>query len=110
VVRRVDRPALGINWDPGAAYQGGEEVPYPAGFDQFRSFIRHVHFKDVTTEPDTGARSVVVDGVIDWRGAFAALRADGFDGYISVETHRRPKIASTFQLLERLRGLVAQLD
>ena len=108
LVRRVDHPALGVNWDPGAAYQGGEEVPYPDGFAQLRPFVRHVHFKDVATEPATGARTVVVDGVIDWHGAFAALRADGFDGYISVETHRRPKIASTFQMLQRLRGLVAQ--
>jgi sugar phosphate isomerase/epimerase len=108
LVRRVDHPALGINWDPGAAYQGGEEVPYPDGFSQLRSFIRHVHFKDVTTEPGTGARTVVVDGVIDWRGAFAALREDGFDGYISVETHRRPKIDSTYRMLERLRRLVPE--
>jgi len=106
IVRRVDHPALGINWDPGAAYQGGEEVPFPDGFDLLRPYIRHVHFKDVTTEP-TGARTVVVDGVIDWRGAFAALRADNFDGYISVETHRRPKIDSTFRMLERLRALIA---
>ena len=83
-------------------------MPYPDGFEQFRPFIRHVHFKDVTTEPATGARTVVVDGVIDWRGAFAALRSDSFDGYISVETHRRPKIDSTFQMLQRLRGLIAE--
>src|SRR5262245_33793645 len=31
IVRRVMHPALGINWDPGAAYQGGEEVPFPDG-------------------------------------------------------------------------------
>jgi sugar phosphate isomerase/epimerase len=107
LVRRVQHPALGINWDPGAAFQGGEDVPFPDGFDQLRPYIRHVHFKDVILEPHTGNRIVVVDGVIDWPGAFAALRDDGFDGYISVETHRRPKVESTYRMLQRLRGLVA---
>jgi sugar phosphate isomerase/epimerase len=107
IVRRADHPALGINWDPGAAFQGGEDVPFPNGFDQYRPYIRHVHFKDVMLEPGTGNRIVVVDGVIDWAGAFAALREDGFDGYISVETHRRPKVESTYRMLQRLRGLVA---
>ncbi len=107
LVRRVQHPALGVTWDPGAAFQGGEDVPFPEGFDQLRSAIRHVHFKDVLREPGTGNRIVVVDGVIDWAGAFAALRDDGFDGYISVETHRRPKVESTYRMLQRLRGLVA---
>jgi sugar phosphate isomerase/epimerase len=109
IVRRVMHPALGINWDPGAAYQGGEDVPFPDGFDQLRPFIRHVHFKDVMTEPISSERIVVVDGVIDWRGALAALHNDGFDGYISVETHRRPKVQSTFRMLQRLRGLVNEV-
>src|SRR5215207_7779952 len=38
IVRRVHHPALGINWDPGAAFQGGEDVPYPDGFDQLRPY------------------------------------------------------------------------
>jgi sugar phosphate isomerase/epimerase len=107
LVRRVQHPALGINWDPGAAFQGGEDLPFPDGFNQLRPYIRHVHFKDVMLEPGTGSRLVVVDGVLDWAGAFAALRDDGFDGYISVETHRRPKVESTYRMLQRLRGLVA---
>ena len=101
IVRRVGHPALGINWDPGAAFQGGEDVPFPDGFNQLRPYIRHVHFKDVMLESSTGSRVVVVDGVIDWAGAFAALRDDGFDGYISVETHRRPKVESTYRMLQR---------
>jgi sugar phosphate isomerase/epimerase len=108
IVRRVDHPALGINWDPGAAFQGGEDVPYPEGFEQYRAHIRHVHFKDVALDPLTGARIVTVDGIIDWPAALAALHADGFNGYISVETHRRPKIASTYRMLDRLRALVAE--
>jgi sugar phosphate isomerase/epimerase len=107
IVRRVNHPAFGVNWDPGAAFQGGEDVPFPDGYQLLRPWVRHVHFKDVRLEPATGERAVVVDGIIDWRGALRALADDGFDGYISVETHRRPKVDSTFQMLRRLQALVA---
>ena len=106
VCRRVNHPALGINWDPGNAYIGGEDRPYPDGFELARPYIRHVHFKDGHIDPDSGQRAWVVDGIIDWRGAIAALKHDGFDGYISVETHVRPKLESTLRSLERLRRLV----
>jgi len=104
--RRLDHPALGINWEPGNAFIGGEEPPYPDGFELARPYIRHVHFKDGHIDPVSGQRAWVVDGVIDWPGAIASLKQDGFDGYISVETHVRPKLESTLRCLERLRRLV----
>src|SRR5215471_4293505 len=106
LVKRVNHPAFGVNWDPGAAFQGGENVPYPDGYAQLRPYVRHVHFKDVAVDLSTGERRVVVDGVIDWAGALRALEADGYDGYISVETHRRPKVDSTYRMLRRLQGLI----
>jgi sugar phosphate isomerase/epimerase len=110
LVRRVNHPAFGVNWDPGAAFQGGEDVPYPDGYAQLRPYVRHVHFKDVRTSPATGTREVVVDGVIDWPGALRNLRDDGFDGWISVETHRRPKVDSTHRMLRRLQGLIEEVQ
>jgi sugar phosphate isomerase/epimerase len=108
ICRRVNNPALGINWDPGNAFIGGEDQPFPAGFALARPYIRHVHFKDGKIDPLTGQRAWVVDGTIDWQATFAALKDDGFDGYVSVETHTRPKIESTLRLLQRLRRLVGQ--
>jgi sugar phosphate isomerase/epimerase len=110
LVTRVNHSAFGVNWDPGAAFQGGEDVPYPDGYAQLRPYVRHVHFKDVRTNPATGERQVVVDGIIDWPGALRALKADGFDGYISVETHRRPKVDSTYRMLRRLQGLIEEIQ
>jgi L-ribulose-5-phosphate 3-epimerase len=110
LVRRVNHPAFGVNWDPGAAFMGGEEVPYPDGFAQLRPYVRHVHFKDVRKSPATGEREVVVDGVIDWPGALRTLRDDGFDGWISVETHRRPKVDSTYRMLRRLQAMAAETE
>lgn len=110
VVRRVNHPALGINWDPANAFNGGEDDVFPTGFDIARPFIRHVHFKDVRCDPVTGARPWTVEGgVMNWPPMLAALREDRFDGFLTVETHFRPKVASTRATLERLRALLREL-
>lgn len=102
---RIDHPAVGINWDPANAYKAGEESPYPDGYGHVRSHVRHVHFKDALTT-DAGRREFVVDGVLDWKGQLGALAEDRFDGFISVETHARPKVAQTRRTLERLQQLL----
>jgi sugar phosphate isomerase/epimerase len=110
VVRRVNHPALGINWDPANAFNGGEDCVFPDGFELARPFIRHVHFKDVLRDPDTGARPWTLDGgVMDWQPMLAGLRHDGFDGFLTVETHVRPKVESTRRTLERLRAHIREI-
>jgi sugar phosphate isomerase/epimerase len=46
--------------------------------------------------------------VIDWTGAIAALHADGYAGYVSVETHVRPKVEGSRRTLERVQQLVSE--
>jgi sugar phosphate isomerase/epimerase len=104
LVRAVGHPALGVNWDPGNAYFAGDE-PFPAGYHAVRDLIRHVHFKDARRNAD-GTAEYVAKGEIDWAGQMRALAADGYDGFISVETHLRPKVGSARELLDRLGGLI----
>jgi sugar phosphate isomerase/epimerase len=105
IVERVDHPALGINWDPANAYRAGDDLPFPDGYAAVRNHVRHVHFKDAWTDPASGHREFVINGVIDWKGQIAALRDDGYDGFVSVETHARPKIEMTRRTVERVREL-----
>jgi L-ribulose-5-phosphate 3-epimerase len=108
LVRRVGHPALGLNWDPANSYSAGEDMPFPDGYAYVRGLVRHVHFKDARQDPLSGRRTwTISDGVIDWAGAIAALHADGYEGYISVETHVRPKIDGSRRTLARVQGLVA---
>jgi sugar phosphate isomerase/epimerase len=51
-------------------------------------------------------RGFVFDGVVDWAGQIAALKRDSYRGYISVETHVRPKVESARRSVERLRALI----
>lgn len=105
IVEAVNHPALGINWDPGNAFEAGDH-PFPDGYEAARPYVRHVHFKDIRRLVD-GSYAYAVDGEIDWQGQIAALRADGYGGHISVETHMEPKVAAARQLVQRLQRLLA---
>jgi sugar phosphate isomerase/epimerase len=105
IVAAVDHPALGINWDPGNAFEAGDH-PYPDGYEAARRYVRHVHFKDVRRLEDGSCR-YAVEGEIDWEGQIAALQADGYDGFISVETHMEPKVAAARRATQRLQQLLA---
>jgi sugar phosphate isomerase/epimerase len=98
IAAALDSPHLKIVWDPGNAYFAGE-TPYPTGYDAVKPWVTHVHVKDgkrVETA-DQGLRPqwcVIGEGEIDYVGQFAALKNDGYTGWISLETHYRPETGS----------------
>lgn len=79
---------LGVLWDPGNAwFSGWDRQPYTAQYELLREHIVHVHVKD----PIGGeCYTRVGDGQVDWTGIMDRLAADGFGGWISLETHWRP--------------------
>jgi len=106
LLEAVGHPALRINWDPGNALEAGD-IPYPNGYSHVRGKVAHVHFKDARRLAD-GQYLYVVGGDVDWGGQVQALIRDGYEGYISVETHMRPKVASARRALERLTDLMGK--
>lgn len=106
LVRRIGNPALGVNWDPANAYVAGSDRPYPEGYTAVRDLVRHVHYKDAGIDPQSGKRAFVFDGVVDWAGQIAALQEDSYDGYISIETHVRPKLEAARRSIERVRAMM----
>ncbi len=87
MLARVSHPSLQLVWDPANALCSGEE-PYPQGYSLLpKSRIGHVHIKDchvVDHKPQWGPVGTMA---IDWKGQLAALRRDGYEGAISLETH-----------------------
>ncbi|MDX1933612.1 MAG: sugar phosphate isomerase/epimerase [Capsulimonadales bacterium] len=87
VIEKVGSPALKMIWDPGNAYVAGER-PFPSGYDSAKPHLAHLHIKDArATDEGKIEWTVVGEGEIDYAGQFAALRADGFSGAVSLETH-----------------------
>ncbi len=106
IIRALDHPAIGVNWDPGNAIVAGE-TPYPEGYEAVRGSVFHVHFKDVLL-PSEGEPRYAVEGAIDWPGQIRALARDRYEGYISVETHMRPKVQSARAMIRRLQQFIEE--
>jgi sugar phosphate isomerase/epimerase len=94
IAAAVNSPHFRIVWDPGNAFCA-DETPYPDGYTAVRPWLCHIHIKDAVLA-DTAEHGpqpkwcVVGEGVIDYNGQFAALKRDGYDGFVSLETHYIP--------------------
>jgi L-ribulose-5-phosphate 3-epimerase len=90
MLKAVTSPALGLNWDPGNAFEAGERKPFPDGYAALdKKRLWHMHLKDAQENPN-GPGPVwrpVGGGKIDYVGQFRALLKDGYTGTMSLETH-----------------------
>jgi L-ribulose-5-phosphate 3-epimerase len=89
ILAALDHPALKSIWDPANASLLGE-TPFPDGYSKLpASRVAHVHAKDCFVEGHKPTWGPVGEMGIDWRGQIAALKRDGYEGAISLETHWR---------------------
>jgi sugar phosphate isomerase/epimerase len=83
----LDHPNLKVVWDPANAVVSGEKA-FPEGYGKLPvSRIQHVHAKDCTMDGHTPLWCALGDGVVGWRGQVDALLRDGYQGWLSLETH-----------------------
>ena len=114
VLAALNHPALKLIWDPANASILGE-TPFPDGYSKLpASRIVHVHAKDCVVSGHTPTWGPLGEMGIDWRGQLAALRRDGYQGAISLETHWRAadgdRLKPSIICGETLRDLVAEMQ
>ncbi len=91
VLSAVKSPHLMLNWDPGNAATH-DERPYPDGYNLLpKDRIGHCHCKDAVKKADGKGYdwAAMGRGTIDWVGQFKALKRDGYQYAVSLETHWR---------------------
>ena len=87
LLRLVQHPAVKLVWDPANASILGE-VPFPGGYSTLQpDRIVHVHAKDCIVRDQKATWGPLGEMAIDWRGQIDALARDGYNGWISLETH-----------------------
>ncbi len=86
----IGSPRVAALWDPGnIIFDDAGERPYPDGYEAVKPYLRHMHLKDAR-RVDGAAQAVAVGtGEVDMAGQFARLLADGYSGWVSLETHYR---------------------
>lgn len=83
VMEQVGGPHFGAVLDPQNFVNSGERS-YPDGYEAMRPWIRYVHVKD--TVPGQGMVPAG-EGAAGWLEILQRLRADGYDGFLSLEPH-----------------------
>jgi sugar phosphate isomerase/epimerase len=105
VVEAVGSPLVRALWDPGNdIWDPLGEVPYPDGYATIKSIMAHMHLKDGTKKNGKAEGAPVTKGEVDFEGQFRALVADGYSGFISLETHYRPAHKLSEDLLAMPKG------
>lgn len=89
----LGRPEAAALWDPcNAFFDGASEPPFPDGYLAARDRLVHVHLKDAQRDPGAAKPRLTPlgEGDVGIAGQLNALIADGFAGFVSLETHWRP--------------------
>lgn len=93
LIERIDSPVVRALWDPGNnVYDPEGEVPYPDGYNLLKPYIIHVHLKDAKRQVDGKTVAVPIgEGDVDYKGQLGELIKSGYNGFVVLETHYRPK-------------------
>lgn len=84
IAESVGSPVLRLTWDAANFVQCGVR-PHTEGFAMLRPYLEYVQVKDAVLA--TGKVVPAGDGDGEVRETIRALRADGFDGFFSLEPH-----------------------
>jgi sugar phosphate isomerase/epimerase len=87
VLNAVKHPNIVLVWDPANALVAGED-PFPGGYSLLpKDRIAHVHAKDCHMNGEKPIWGPLGTRHVAWKAQVAALLADDYSGYISLETH-----------------------
>ncbi len=96
IVNPLPADRVGIIWDPcNVIYVPGALPSTPADIAFLAPRLFHVHLKDAIRRAPVAAGDLIAVGTpvgvgqVDWRGQLLALRAAGYKGLLSLETHWR---------------------
>lgn len=109
LVEAVGPDLIGVTWDPANALLGPKAQGDADDIEQIAEYVEHVHFKNVRRSAPSGSLAFDVEGVIDWERQLGVLQARGYDGYVSIETHMRPRLARSRTLMRHLTATLAAL-
>jgi sugar phosphate isomerase/epimerase len=104
----MNHPHLRAIWDPGNE-QGNTDGggAFPRGYETLKPWIVHVRIKDMKRLPNGTSEGVRLGtGDVDYLGQLKALKHDGYQGYLSLETHWRIRHAIPKDVVRQPKGSV----
>ncbi len=84
LMKHIDSPAVGLNFDVGHFYCVGDE-PAPT-LHRLAKYVRHVHLEDIAATR-VHHHLIPGEGAIDFAATFRAIRDVGYQGWVTVELY-----------------------
>ena len=116
ILQAVGSEALRLTWDTAnVAFARLSEDPVREGYGFVRPFVANVHVKDVGVADGKPCWAMIGTGGVDWPGQLRRLRADGYDGPVTLEPHLqyqpgkdRNLVAMMERFLTRMREMLPE--
>jgi sugar phosphate isomerase/epimerase len=90
MIARVDRPNLGINYDPGNLYRMDRYYAHEA-LARFGQLVWNVQVKDCYKDDrEDDYKLLLGEGEVDYESIFRWLVEVDYDGHVSAESHKEP--------------------
>ena len=112
VVDAVGADNLKITWDPANVINaGGNENAVIDGYAAVKPKLGNVHIKDSVREGGNGHWVQFGAGSVDWTTQLNALKADGYQGYLTLEPHLQYEnpmnlVATIREFVSRARSII----
>lgn len=112
IIKMIDASGadnLMANWDPGNSQVCGCLDIYE-DHNMLKAYIGNIHIKDVGYDKDKNPVFVPVGkGVVDYQSLIGMLLNDGYDSYITIETHCKPSHPAFIESLEYIKDLIKEV-
>lgn len=90
LVDEIGSPSIRALWDPANGFHAGESITSEI-CRRVIPLTVHVHWKDARREGDKVEHAIVDEGEVGLDVASRALQELGYTGWVSLETHYRPR-------------------
>jgi sugar phosphate isomerase/epimerase len=109
LVRDVDHPAFGLNWDPANLHWGGV-LPTYEGFRTVKPYLGGLHVKDYFPANPFAPWCAVGEGTTPWADILRwAVEESGLT-HVTLETHAIPRTETSRRSLEWMRARIAEVS
>lgn len=106
LLKGLDETYYGAVYDPGNdLFDPLREVPYPDGYEAIRSRMTVIHIKDAVYDEVGEPRCCAPGtGLVGYPELIARLKADGYEGWMSLEPHYRKDTVLTEEQMRNPSG------
>lgn len=104
IVEYIHDPCIRALFDPGnGLFSAPHSHPFPDDYDLLKPLLVHIHMKDAICTKEGTQAVKIGSGQVNYKGLLQALKDDGYEGYLMLETHYRLHAEISEELL-RLPG------